>query len=70
MALRFVTERGGDRYSCDLTGINRALLKRRGLLNENIDTVAECTSCNPEKYFSHRYSNGHRGTMLNVIFME
>ena len=37
---------------------------------ENIDTVDECTCCMSEKYFSHRFSGGVRGTMLNVIFME
>ena len=49
-------------------------LTRVGLryaLNEfdYIDVIGECTCCNPNKYFSHRHSNGHRGTMLNVIFM-
>lgn len=58
------------KYLCDLVGINRELLLGRGLRSENIDVIDECTCCNPEKYFSHRYSNGHRGTMLNVIFME
>ena len=70
MAENFVKKRGSEKYSCDLVGINRALLRRRGLLDENIDVIEECTCCHPEKYFSHRYSNGHRGTMLNVIFME
>ena len=70
MAENFVKTRGGEKYSCDLVGINRALLRRRGLSDENVDVIDECTCCQPEKYFSHRYSNGHRGTMLNVIFME
>ncbi len=71
MAVRFVTPSGkGDgKYFCDLVGINRELLLGRGLRAENVDVVDECTCCDPEKYFSHRYSNGHRGTMLNVIFM-
>ena len=70
MADRFVTPRIGDKYSCDLSMINRELLERRGLPKGNIETVDECTCCQHEKYFSHRYSNGHRGTMLNVIFIE
>ena len=57
-------------YTCDLVGINRELLLCHRLSCENIDIIDECTCCHPEKYFSHRYSNGHRGTMLNVIFME
>ena len=41
-----------------------------GIPEENIDVINECTCCNPDKYFSHRYSKGHRGTILNVIFMK
>jgi YfiH family protein len=59
-----------DKYMCDLVGINRRMLEDVGVPTENIDVIDECTCCNHDKYFSHRYSNGHRGTMLNVIFME
>jgi len=58
------------KYMCDLAGINRELIARRGVKIENIDIINECTCCNPQKFFSHRYSSGHRGTMLNVIFMK
>ncbi len=71
MARRFVlpSEKVAGKYYCDLVGINRELMISHGLLAENVDVIEECTCCNTEKYFSHRYSNGHRGTMLNVIFM-
>ena len=71
MAKRFVlpSEKVAGKYYCDLVGINRELLISHGICAENIDVVDECTCCKTEKYFSHRYSNGHRGTMLNVIFM-
>lgn len=58
------------KYMCDLAGINRELLLLEGLREGNIEIVNECTCCHPEKYFSHRYSGGRRGTMLNVIFMR
>ena len=72
VADRFVkpSHKGDGKYFCDLVSINREALLRRGLSPTNIDVINECTCCNPEKYFSHRYSNGIRGTMLNVIFME
>lgn len=72
MARRFVlpSEKSEGKYYCDLVGINRELLISHGLLAENVDVIEECTCCSAEKYFSHRYSNGVRGTMLNVIFME
>lgn len=58
------------KYMCDLAGINRELLLLEGMHEGNIEIINECTCCNPEKYFSHRYSGGRRGTMLNVIFMR
>ncbi len=58
------------KYMCDLAKINLTVLSRCGLKRENIEIIDECTCCNPEKFFSHRYSNGHRGTMLNVIFLK
>lgn len=72
IADKYVTAREGscDKYSCDLQGINRHLLLSAGLREENIDTIELCTCCHPELFFSHRYSNGVRGTMLNVIFMD
>ena len=69
IAKRFVIY-NGERYFCDLVELNRYLLLDCGILPENIDVVDECTCCNPDKYFSHRYSKGHRGTMLNVICLS
>ena len=62
--------RDGGRLVCDLVALNRCLLINCGISPENIDVIDECTCCNPDKYFSHRYSKGHRGTMLNVIYMK
>ena len=72
VAARFVVPSNSSegKFFCDLSGINRELLLRRKVLAKNIDVIDECTCCSPDKYFSHRYSNGVRGTMLNVIFME
>lgn len=64
--VRAIPEKFG-KYLCDLPAINAALLECLGIPKENIDTVGECTCCHPEKYFSHRYTNGYRGTMLNII---
>ena len=63
------SDKGDGKYFCDLVSVNRRILLLSGLLTENIDTVDECTCCHPEKYYSHRYSKGHRGTMLSVISM-
>lgn len=70
IAHRFLSAVGTGRYMCDLSGINRELLQRAGLREENIETINQCTCCHPELFFSHRYSNGQRGTMLNVIYIN
>ena len=67
---RFVTpSRESGVWHCDLRAMNRELLERAGLNPENIEVSTDCTCCNPEKYFSHRYTAGKRGTMLSVISM-
>lgn len=71
IASRFIipNEETEGKYLCDLVGLNRYLLTDCGILPENLDVIERCTCCEPETFFSHRYSGGHRGTMLNVIFM-
>ena len=56
-------------WTCDLIAMNKAFLLDVGIKAENIEISRECTCCDPLKYFSHRYTNGKRGTMLSVIQM-
>ena len=69
---RFITPKEGTdgKYLCDLVGLNRYLLAECGILPENLDVIDRCTCCEPDTFFSHRYSGGLRGTMLNVIFVQ
>lgn len=69
---RFVIpERGEEgKYFCDLVGINEALLLSLGILPKSLDIIDFCTCCHNELFYSHRYSKGIRGTMLNVIFVQ
>ena len=57
----------GDKYFVDLKGVNRALLTRRGIRPEHIAVSEECTMCRPDKYWSHRATNGRRGVQAAVI---
>ncbi len=72
LAERFVMPANGkkDKYFCDLVGMNKHLLSNVGILPENLDIIDFCTCCHPELFFSHRYSKGLRGTMLNVMFVQ
>ncbi len=65
---RFFSEREeGNKYLLDMTGANKYLLMRAGLFEENIEILPLCTYEHPELFWSHRYTRGKRGTMLNVI---
>ena len=70
---QYCPESGKDdgKYFCDIVGINtHVMVNEAGLLPQNVTHVEDCTCCLPEKYYSHRYTNGLRGTMLSVIWME
>ena len=71
IASKFITPKTGvsGKYRCDLVALNRHLLTECGILPKNLDLIDKCTCCEPDTFFSHRYSGGLRGTMLNVIFM-
>jgi len=56
-----------DKYFCDLVRLNRHLLLDAGIIPENLEIIDLCTCCHPDLFFSHRFSKGKRGTMLNVI---
>ena len=53
----------------DLRGANARRLVQLGLKPENIDVSDECTMCKSDKYWSHRGTNGVRGSMAAVIML-
>jgi len=55
----------GKKYKIDLKEINRILLFKAGLTDITISD--ECTSCLGDKYWSHRKTQGHRGTQAAII---
>jgi len=58
----------GKKYMVDLKGLNYTLLKRAGVK----DTIVsdECTKCSCDKYWSHRATNGKRGSQAAVIMLR
>ena len=62
------TEREGT-WHTDLRRMNADFLASAGVACGDIDISEDCTCCLPERYFSHRYSGGRRGTHLSVIVM-
>lgn len=54
----------------DLRGANARRLLQLGLKAENIDISDECTYCLHDRYWSHRYTKGQRGSQGAVIMLE
>ena len=54
----------------DLRAANARRLLQLGLAEENIDISDECTVCRHDKYWSHRYTRGIRGSQAACIVLE
>lgn len=59
----FVFEKGGGKYMLDLLECNRQIVVKAGVKPENVVLSDLCTRCNSELLWSHRATNGKRGTM-------
>lgn len=59
-----------EKYMLDLRGVVRERFVQLGLLSENIEIVGSCTMCNPDKFWSHRYTKGERGSQAVVIMLK
>ncbi len=66
----FLVPAGPGKWRFDLAAANRAQLLGQGLSPERIHLSGECTSCDPERWFSHRRDAGRTGRHLNFIFMD
>ena len=66
-AAEYYDSKENGKYMLDLRGVVACRLVRLGVAADNIEMVGGCTMCNPKRYFSHRYSNGSRGSLASVI---
>lgn len=62
--------RTGEKWNVDLKAINAAILARSGLLPAHIDVSRDCTCCQHDRFWSHRYTKGERGSQAAVIMLE
>lgn len=53
----------GEKYHIDLWECNKAVLKESGILENNITVAGVCTCCHDKIFFSHRKTQGNRGTL-------
>ena len=66
MAHEFIREYHGKTHA-DIVGMNHRILLESGIDECGIDVSEYCTCCEGELFYSHRFSGGHRGTMLSLI---
>lgn len=59
----------GEKWHVDLKAINAAILERAGLSREHIDVSQDCTCCQHDRFWSHRYTKGERGSQAAVIML-
>lgn len=58
------------KFYVDLREAIARRLVQLGLQRENIVISDECTVCSHDKYWSHRYTKGERGTQAALIMLE
>jgi YfiH family protein len=59
-----------DKFMVDLKETNRRRLISLGLSVENISVSDECTFCNNDRYWSHRFTKGARGSQAALIMLD
>lgn len=62
-----LTPKDNGRYLCDLWEANRLVLLKAGLQASNIHISGVCTSCNDDILFSHRKTQGKRGSLAAFL---
>lgn len=58
-------EKKGEKYYLDLKKINALALKRAGV--NHMDISEDCTYCQHQRFWSHRFTGGQRGSQGAVI---
>lgn len=67
---KFIFPKEDGKYMIDLLETNRQIVMRAGVKKENIVLSDLCTKCNSDLLWSHRATNGHRGTMCAFMCIE
>ena len=55
----------GDKYYVNLKELNARFLRRAGV--QHIEISTDCTHCQPDRFWSHRYTGGLRGSQGAII---
>ena len=63
----FIFPKEGGKYMVDMRECNRQILVQSGVKAENIAVGDLCTKCRSDLLWSHRATNGDRGTMCAML---
>ena len=66
-AKRYIS-RAGEKYFPDLKQLNALWLRRAGV--RTIDLSCDCTRCQPERFWSHRFTGQARGSLAAIIMRK
>ena len=67
---KFIFPKSDGKYMIDLLETNRQIVMKAGVKEGNIVLSDLCTKCNSDLLWSHRATNGHRGTMCAFMCIE
>ncbi len=57
-----------EKYFPDLKALNALWLRRAGV--KTVDVSADCTRCQPERFWSHRFTGQARGSLAAIIMLK
>ena len=63
----FFDRKDNGKYMLDLRGVVKTRLTELGVKPDNLALCGGCTMCEPKLYYSHRYTEGVRGSLATVI---
>ena len=66
-AVTAITQKG-EKYYVDNKFCNALWLQRAGV--GMLDISPDCTRCQPDRYWSHRATNGERGSLAGIIMLK
>lgn len=64
---KYFIKKSAGKYCVDLSSANLCQVLSMGVREENIWNSDECTYCNPDEYYSYRYSKGGTGRQGGFI---
>lgn len=67
---KFIFPKENNKFMIDLLETNKQILMSAGVPAENITVSDVCTKCNSELLWSHRATNGKRGTMCAMMCIK